>query len=130
MARRGPVCLICSGLVLVSFGLVCLDQFRSGLLLSGLVCPARFGFVWSHVVCSTLLGSDLPGPIWFAVVWSGLVWSLVIDLVCLVWFAWSPLNRSDCSVQFSSGLACFTFVCSKLIWSGLFCFVLFWFRMV
>ena len=83
MAR---VCLICSGLVLVSLGLVCLDQFRSGLLLSGLVCPARFGFVWSHLVCSSLLRSDLPGPIWFAVVWSGLVWSLVIDLVCLVWF--------------------------------------------
>ena len=86
MVRCGPVSLIYSGLVLVSLGLVCLDQFRSGLLLSGLVCPARFGFVWSHLVCSSLLGSDLPGPIWFAVVWSGLVWSLVIDLVCLVWF--------------------------------------------
>ena len=93
MARRGPVCLICSGLVLVSVGLVCLYQFRSGLLLSGLVCPARFGFVWSHLVCSSLLGSDLPGPIWFAVVWSGLVWSLVIDLVCLVWFCMVPSEQ-------------------------------------
>ena len=93
MARRCPVCLICSGLVLVSVGLVCLDQFRSGLLLCGLVCPARFGFVLSHVVCSSLLGSDLPGPIWFAVVWSGLVWSLVIDLVCLVWFCMVPSEQ-------------------------------------
>ena len=93
MARRGPVCLICSGLVLVSFGLVCLDQFRSGLLLSGLVCPARFGFVWSHLVCSSLLGSDLLGPIWFAVVWSGSVWSLVIDLVCLIWFCMVPSEQ-------------------------------------
>ena len=93
MARRDPVCLFCSGLVLVSFGLVRLDQFRSGLLLSGLVCPARFGFVWSHLVCSSLLGSDLPGPIWFAVVWSGLVWSLVIDLVCLVWFCMVPSEQ-------------------------------------
>ena len=82
-----------SGLVLVSFGLVCLDQFRSGLLLSGLVCPARFGFVWSHLVCSSLLGSDLLGPIWFAVVWSGLVWSLVIDLVCLIWFCMVPSEQ-------------------------------------
>ena len=93
MAKRGPVCLICSRLVLVSFGLVCLNQFRSGLLLSGLVCPARFGFVWSHVVCSSLLGSDLPGKIWFAVVWSGLVWSLVIDLVCSVWFCMVPSEQ-------------------------------------
>ena len=71
---------------MVSFGLVCLDQFRFSLLLSGLVCPARFGFVWSHLVCSSLLRSDLLGPIWFAVVRSGLVWFLVIDLVCLVCF--------------------------------------------
>ena len=80
------VLVLAAGLVLVSVGLVCLDQFRSGLLLSVLVCPARFGFVWSHLVCSSLIPSDLPGPRWFAVVWSGLVWSLVIDLVCLVWF--------------------------------------------
>ena len=73
MARRG--------LVLVSVGMVCLDQFRSGLLLSGLVSPAMIGFVWSYLVCSSLLGSDLPGKIW-----SVLVWSLVIDFVCLFWF--------------------------------------------
>ena len=85
MARRG--------LVLVSVGLVCLDQFRSGWLLSGLVCPARFGFVWSYLVCSFLLGSDLPGLIWFVVVWSGLVWSLVIDSVCLVLFFMVPSEQ-------------------------------------
>ena len=69
---------------MISFDLVCLDQFRSGLLLSGPVCPGSFGFVCSHLVCSSLLRSDLPGPIRFAVVWSGLVLSLVFDLVCLV----------------------------------------------
>ena len=86
MARCGPVCLFRSGLVLVSFGLGCLDQFRSGLLLSVLVRPAGICFVWSHLVCYSLLRSDLPGLIRFAVVWSGLVWFLVIDVVCLVWF--------------------------------------------
>ena len=78
---------------MVSFGLVCLDQFRSGLLLPGLVCPAGPGFVWSRLVCSSLLRSDLPGLVWFALVWSGLVWSLVFDLVCLVWFCMVPSEQ-------------------------------------
>ena len=54
---------------------------------------------------------------------SGEVWS---GLLCFIWFAWfgfvwSRLNRSDCLVQVLSGLACFTFVWSKLICSGIFC---------
>ena len=53
----------------------------------------------------------------------------------MIWFAWfgfvwSRLNRSDCLVQVLFGLARFTFVWSKLIWSGFFLLWIVWFRMV